>query len=115
MSWPDPRATALDRAHAIARTYRDALHRVAPDACLRIDQAAVGVGEGWVCGATSTDRSCTVTEAAHLLGVTERRIRQLIHAKLIRSSGKARDGHVLLLVDVLDYRAKRSSARRRSA
>lgn len=110
-AWPDPRATALDRARAIARTYRDALARVAPDACRRLDEAAISVGEGWIAGATTGDKSCTVAQAAHLLGVTDRRVRQLIDAGAIRSSGKARDGHVLLLADVLDYR----SARRRSA
>lgn len=111
-AWPDPQATALDRAHAIARTYRDTLARVAPDACARIDQAAVGVGEGWVCGATTGEKSCTVAQAAHLLGVTERRVRQLIDAQLIRSSGKAYDGHVLLVQDVLTYRAHRTSVSR---
>lgn len=114
MTWPDPRANALDRARAVARAYRDALTRTAPDACARIDKAAVGVGEGWVCGATTTAKSCTVSEAAHLLGVTERRVRQLIGEGTIRSSGKAHDGHVLLLDDVLDYRAKRTPARRRA-
>ena len=115
MSWPDPRATALDRARAIARTYRDTLARVAPDACLHIDRAAVTVGEGWITGVTTGDKSCTVPQAAHLLGVTQRRVRQLIDDGTIRSSGKANDGHVLLVKDVLDYKARRTSARRRTA
>jgi hypothetical protein len=110
VSWPDPRATALDRARTVARTYRDALTRTAPDAAHVIDQAAASRGEGWVCGATSGDKSCTVHEAALLLAVTDRRVRQLIADGAIRSSGRARDGHVLLLADVLAYR----SARRRA-
>jgi excisionase family DNA binding protein len=82
---------------------------------MRIDQAAQSVGEGWVTGATSGDKSCTVREAALLLAVTDRRVRQLIHDGAIRSSGKARDGHVLLLADVLAYREQRDVLARRSA
>lgn len=114
-AWPDPQANALDRARAIARTYRDALTRAAPNAAGHIDQAAQSVGEGWVTGATSGDKSCTVREAALLLAVTDRRVRQLIREGAIRSSGKARDGHVLLLADVLAYRERRDVLARRCA
>ena len=114
-AWPDPRANALDRARAIARTYRDALARVHPVSARQIDEAAQDVGEGWVCGTTTTKHSCTVRQAAILLGVTDRRVRQLIADGTIRSSGKATDGHVLWVDDVLAYRTERDAARRRGA
>jgi len=112
--WPDPRANALDRARAIARTYRDALTRTAPDAALRIDQAAQGVGEGWISGATTGPKACTVREAAALLGVNDSRVRQLIGSGHLASQGKDRDGHVLLVDDVIAYRNVRDTRTRSS-
>lgn len=103
-AWPDPRATALDRARAVARTYRDALAKAAPLAAQHIDAAAQRVGEDWITGTTTGARSCTVRQAATLLGVTPSRVRQLILDGHLPSAGKARDGHVLLLADVLAYR-----------
>lgn len=107
MTWPDPDANALDRAREVARTYRDALARVDPEAARKIDGAAQRVGEGWVCGVTTGEQSCTIGQAAVLLEVTERRVRQLIAEGVIRSSGKARDGHVLLIADVQAYQRVR--------
>lgn len=114
--WPDPRANALDRARAIARTYRAALARTAPDAALRIDQAAQGVGEGWVCGATTGPKACTVREAALLLGVTDGRVRQLLADPTapLTSQGKDHDGHVLLVAEVLAYRDTRNATQSRT-
>ena len=113
--WPDPRANALDRARAVARTYRDALIRTAPDAARHIDEAATGVGEDWVAGATTGTQACTVKQAALLLGVTDGRVRQLIRDHLLPSAGKDHDGHVLLVADVLTYRDTRTKRRTRSA
>ena len=110
--WPDPTATALDRARAIARTYRDALSRAAPQACKHIDDAAIDRGEGWVCGGTSGPRACTVRQAAALLGITPGRVRHLIDDGTLPTVGKDRLGHVLFVTDVLAYRDTRSARRR---
>lgn len=107
MTWPDPDATALDRARAVARTYRAALEKVAPQQAAVFDDAARRVGEGWVCGVDTGERVCTVPEAALMLGLTDRRVRQLVDAKLIPSQGKTATGHVLLVADVLAYQTSR--------
>lgn len=105
MTWPAPDATALDRARAIARGYRDALHAANPQRAAILDAAAQRVGEGWITGATTGERACTVPDAALLLGVTDRRVRQLITTGAIPSQGKTADGHVLFVADVLRYQA----------
>lgn len=105
MTWPHPDATALDRARAIARGYRDALHAANPQRAGILDAAAQRVGESWITGATTGERACTVAEAALLLGVTDRRVRQLIASGAIRSEGKTSDGHVLFVAEVLRYQA----------
>lgn len=115
MTWPDPTATALDRARAIARGYRDTLARLDPATAATLDQAAARVGEGWVSGLTTGEQSCTIGQAALLLDVTERRVRQLIADGVIRSSGKARDGHVLLMADVQAYQRSRRVVAQRQA
>lgn len=107
MSWPDPDATALDRARAVARTYRTALAKAAPQQAGILDDAARRVGEGWVCGVDTGERACTVAEAALLLGLTDRRVRQLVDAGVIPSQAKTTSGHVLLVSDVLTYQRGR--------
>lgn len=106
MTWPTPSATALDRARAIARTYRAALERANPQQCAVLDDAAARVGEGWIVDPTTAPRTCSVAEAALLLGVTDGRVRQLIGAREIPSAGKTSSGHVLLVRDVLAYQAR---------
>lgn len=107
MSWPDPDATALDRARTVARTYRAALLKVAPQQTGILDDAARKVGEGWVCGVDTGDQVCTVAEAALMLGLTDRRVRQLVDSGRIPSQGKTTTGHVLAVADVLAYQQSR--------
>lgn len=102
-TWPDPDATALDRARQIARTYRAALSKAYPEQAAILDDAARRVGEGWVCGVTTGEQACTVAEAALLLGLTDRRVRQLVAERKIPAAGKTTDGYVLLVADVLAY------------
>ena len=104
MTWPDPHANALDRARAVARAYRAALHNAAPHAARLIDEGAHRVGETWVADVSAGD-SCTVRQAAALLGVNPSRVRQLIGAGTLRSAGKDKDGHVLFVADVLTYQS----------
>lgn len=107
MSWPDPDATALDRARAVARTYRAALTQAAPQQAGILDDAARRVGEGWVCGVDTGERVCTVAEASLMLGLTDRRVRQLVDAGVVPSQGKTSTGHVLRVADVLAYQRDR--------
>lgn len=102
-AWPDPTATALDRARAVARTYRAALQKAFPQQADILDEAARKVGEGWVCGVETGETVCTVSEAALMLGLTDRRVRQLVDAGVLPSQGKTTTGHVLRVADVLDY------------
>lgn len=114
MSWPDPDATALDRARTVARTYRAALVKAYPQQAHILDEAARRVGEGWVCGVDTGQQVCTVAEAALMLSLTDRRVRQLVDGGLIPSQGKTTLGHVLLVADVLAYqRDRRVVAERR--
>ena len=46
--WPDPGDSAIDRARAIAYSYRVALIEVAPGRAEVLDSAAVALGELWV-------------------------------------------------------------------
>lgn len=112
MTWPNPNATALDRARTIARTYRDALQAADPQRAGILDEAAKRVGESWVTGATTGERACTSQEAALLLGVTDRRIRQLITGGQIKHAGKDHDGYILLVADVLEYQRQRRVTQR---
>lgn len=115
MTWPDPDATALDRARIVARTYRAALHKAAPQQAGILDDAARRVGEGWVCGVDTGERVCTVPEAALMLGLTDRRVRQLLAAGAIPSQGRTTSGHVLRVVDVLAYQRRVAADRQASA
>jgi hypothetical protein len=46
--WPRPADTAVDRARAIAREYRQVLWQVDPVRCAVLDRAADAFGEDWV-------------------------------------------------------------------
>jgi hypothetical protein len=48
-----------------------------------------------------------VSEAALMLGLTDRRVRQLVDAGQIPSQGKTTTGHVVRVADVLAYRPGR--------
>lgn len=111
MTWPDPTANALDRARAVARAYRAALHNAAPQAARLIDEGAHRVGESWVAEVSAGD-SCTVRQAAALLDINPSRVRQLILAGTLRSAGKDKHGHVLMVADVLTYQSSQRVASR---
>lgn len=46
--WPRKTDSALDRARAVAREYRDALGEVDPGRCARLDAVARKLGQAWV-------------------------------------------------------------------
>jgi hypothetical protein len=60
----------VDRARAIAREYRDALHEVDPVKCAVLDRAAEEFGERWITQAAQhTDAPLvTLAELADMLG-----------------------------------------------
>lgn len=69
--WPRPADTAVDRARAIARQYRDELHRADPARCAVLDTAAREFGEGfWLLGVPqySDTELVTLAELAARLG-----------------------------------------------
>lgn len=68
--WPNPADSALDRARAIAREYRDALHAADPHRCAVLDQAAGEFGETWLTARLQfTDSELlTLTDLADVLG-----------------------------------------------
>lgn len=68
--WPNPRDTALDRARAIAREYRDALRTADPHRCTVLDQAADEFGETWLTARPqyATGELLTLTDLADALG-----------------------------------------------
>ena len=109
MTWPQADATALDRARAIARTYRASLAQLDPQRARILDEAAREVGEGWVASVTLASPACTVADAALLLQVSPRRVRQLIDAGHLPAAGRTAGGWVLLVDDVTAYRARRAS------
>ena len=109
MTWPQADATALDRARAIARTYRASLAQLDPQRARILDEAARDVGEGWVASVTLSPTACTVSEAALLLSVTPQRVRQLIGSGRLPTAGRDADGWILLVDEVHAYRARRAS------
>lgn len=69
--WPHPGDLPVDRARQVAAEYRRALHRIAPDVCAVLDQAACEVGEAWVIPQIAQhqpDDLVTAPEAATLTG-----------------------------------------------
>ncbi|MFC5992931.1 helix-turn-helix domain-containing protein [Pseudonocardia hispaniensis] len=74
-SWPFPGDLPVDRARQVARTFRDALHQVDPDAAAAIEQAAVAVGETWLRPAVALaadEDFVSVADAADIVGCSVR-------------------------------------------
>lgn len=46
--WPWAAESVLERREHLARIYRDALMKVAPEVCLRLDADAVRFGQAWI-------------------------------------------------------------------
>lgn len=79
--WPFPREDSTERARRVARTYREALYRVEPQACGVIDDAARSAGERWVLPYLgSADDWVAVRDAAALIGRSTRWVYLWAHA-----------------------------------
>jgi hypothetical protein len=77
--WPWPVDTPLDRARKIATMYRRHLATAAPAVCATVDDTAREFGETWMLereDLVDADRELTTAEAAELVQVPIRRIRE---------------------------------------
>nr|WP_221374380.1 hypothetical protein [Actinoplanes polyasparticus] len=82
-AWPNPVDTALDRARRVASMYRAHLRLLDPDACNRLDDTVAAFGETWMLDKPDIvdgDRELTTLEAAELINVPIRRIRDWAQA-----------------------------------
>ncbi len=77
--WPWPVDTPLDRARKVAGMYRQHLLTAAPAVCAGLDDTVRGFGEDWLLEreqAIEPDRELTTAEAADLVRVPIKRIRE---------------------------------------
>lgn len=82
--WPNPVDTPLDRARKIAGMYRAHLRAAAPALCAQADEVAVSFGETWMIekpDIVDPDAELTTAEAADLVRVSVRRIRDWAQAE----------------------------------
>lgn len=81
--WPNPIDGPLERARRVAGMYRARLRAVDRNACDDCDATAVGFGETWMLekpDLVDPDAELTTAEAARLVGVPVRRIREWAQA-----------------------------------
>lgn len=89
--WPNPIDTPLDRARKITGMYRSRLKALAPAACAEADRVAVSFGEDWMVDkpeVVEPEQELTTAEAADLIRVSPRRIRDWAQAEHPEKSGE---------------------------
>lgn len=77
--WPFPLDTPLDRARKVAGMYRSRLRALNTGACDEADHTATAFGETWMLDKPDiidSDRELTTRQAAELVGVPPKRIRE---------------------------------------
>lgn len=77
--WPNPLDTPVDRARRVAGMYRTRLRALSVLACDEADQVAASFGETWMLDKpqiVQPDQELTTAEAAELVRVTPKRIRE---------------------------------------
>jgi hypothetical protein len=114
--WPNPADSSLDRARAIARDYRAALLERDRAECLRLDNLARYVGQGWVAPRVSQfepDDLLTARQAADYCDIRPTTLQQwkARGLKVIETA----DGRRYRVQDLNDYRASRRVKRRTRA
>lgn len=110
--WPWPHESVLDRREHLARIYRAALERVAPNECYIIDADAERFGQRWILPATAVhelDDMLTAELVADAENVTTRTVDLWVSRGLKVTSTP--DGNRFLYSDVLAYRASRRQRR----
>lgn len=81
--WPWPLDTPLDRARKITGMYRRHLLTAAPEVCASVDDTAREFGETWMLerlDVVNPDAEITTAQAAELVNVTPKRIREWAQA-----------------------------------
>jgi len=81
--WPWPADTQLDRARRIAQSYRDELHKLAPERCAQLDERARRFGQGWVVPELVTineNEMLSATDAAALVNVNRSTLYRWVEA-----------------------------------
>lgn len=76
--WPDPADSAVDRARAIAYSYRNLGLEIAPERVEVLDRVARELGEHWIAPLMDTAAEgelVSTARAAELMGVTEATVR----------------------------------------
>lgn len=112
-AWPWPGDSPLDRARRVARSYREALRRIAPEECERLDHHARDLGQAWVVPQMfpyQPDDQLDAHEVAEMCNV------QVNTVRVWRTRGlpcvKTPDGQRFRVADVLTYQ---QNLRRRRA
>lgn len=112
-NWPNPADSPLERAQAIAREYRGELLKLDRELCLRMDERARYVGQGWVAPRASRHHPedlLTARHAADYCNVRPTTLQQWKGRGLKVTS--TADGSRYRVRDLDDYRAGRRVQRR---
>ncbi len=110
--WPWPQESVLDRREHLARIYRAALERVAPNECYAIDADADRFGQRWILPTTAVhdpNDLLTTELVADAENVTPRTVDLWVSRGLKVTSTP--DGNRYRYGDVLAYRASRRQRR----
>lgn len=117
--WSFPADTPLERARAIARSYRAMLHAHAPERAAQLDRRAIELGQGWVAPTElpadavedALDAELSAADIEHFWRIPASTIRAWATKGLLERRC-AHDGSPRYLVrDVLDVQSR---ARRRN-
>lgn len=114
--WPNPADSSLDRARAIARDYRTALLKLDRAECLRLDNLARYVGQGWVAPSVAQyhrDDLLTARQAADYCHIRPTTLQQW-KARGLRVVETV-DGRRYRVGDLDEYRADRRILRKTRA
>ncbi|GAA1962044.1 helix-turn-helix domain-containing protein [Amycolatopsis minnesotensis] len=106
--WPWPGDSPLDRARRVARTYREALLRDAPETCAELDDRCRELGQSWVVPKPLTfgqDDLLDADEVADMCDVRPGTVRQWRRRGL--PTVDTVDGVRYRVADVLAYHADR--------
>lgn len=105
--WPWPEDSALDRARAVAREYRDAVHKLDPELGARMDVRAAKVGQTWLFPQVSQfeeNELLTTRQAAEFCHIRPTTLPQWRRRGLV--SVTTPDGIRYRPADLLEYQAK---------
>lgn len=105
--WPWPADTPTERARRVARSYRDALQRHAPEECEQLDERTRKLGQGWIIPAILTvdpDDLLTRFQAGDYCGVRAKTISEWRQRGL--KVTPTPDGDRYRVGDLIEYQAE---------